>query len=511
MSGNGQVPASGGTGGVVSAQDERALVRTAFAAGWHMATLYITASAHVHGVGGEATAGRWGCDDHREAPPSELSGVALLGEVDRARMVTDRISAALYTLRGRFAAAGLPNVDLQSVKQLLDKSPVGLALLCAALDTAHRAILIALTSAGSHLGQAYDLGRQLAYVTQAPEERDGFERAFGPSLVSAKNVLADLASLLPDHASRSVIISVRAWERWAADPQIGGEELDWDRQLPAIRTALRRQGELWAALLSGEKRGEDMLRATDYVGAAAGLLGEGSRLGLRMLRSRPVLIAAGLITVLLGAGIFLLVATTVDAGKLAGAVLAAAGAVGLTGAGARARAADIASGLQVKLWNAELDGAIASAITIGPTDWGIDVGKDDVPGHGAPPRAGDNLNTLQHFRKALREHDGRRLKDLLAPKAEFGTGEQDHEELVSWLLNDAPERMEDEPLRLLAGRPGYLLAYLEASFDVWRVQEGRVRLWQRFNVEAQARARAGLPVEVETEDVPATAARGAAR
>jgi hypothetical protein len=508
MSGNGEVTGSGGTGAVMSTEDERALVRTAFSAGWHMATLYITASTHVHRAGADATTGRWGCDERSGGPPSELSSMTLLGEVDRARMVTDRISAALHALRGRFASAGLPNVDLQSVKDLLGAPPVDLASLCTALDTGHRAILIALTSAGSHLGEAYDLGRQLAYVTQGPEDREGFERAFGASLVPAKNVLADLASLLPDHASRSVIISLRAWERWAADPRIAGHEVDWPREMPAVRTALRRQGELWAALLSGEKLGEDMLRATDYVAAAAGLLGEGGRLGLRMLTRRPLLIAAGLITVLLGAGIFLLVATPVG-GKLAGAVLAAAGAVGLTGAGARARAADVASGVQGKLWNAELDGAIASAITIGPTDWGIDVSKDDVPGHGAVPRAGDNLNTLRRFRKALNERNDRDLEVLLAPKADFGTGDRDRTKLVPWLLKHPPDHIADEPARLVAGRPGYLLAYLERRVDVWRVQEGRIRLWRPFAVEADARACAGLPVEVEAPEVD-TPAKGTA-
>jgi hypothetical protein len=506
MSGNGEVPGSGGTGAVLSAEDERALVRTAFSAGWHMATLYIAASVRVRGAGSDAPAGRWGCEERADGPPNELSSVTLLGEVERARMVTDRIAAALHALRGRFAAAGLQTVDLKAVKDLLGAPPVDLASLCTALDTAHRAILMALTSAGSHLGDAYDLGRQLAYVTQGPENRAGVERAFGPSLVPAKNVLADLASLLPDHASRSVIISLRAWERWAADPRIGGHEVDWPREMPAVRTALRRQGELWAALLSGEKLGEDMLRATDYVAAAAGLLGEGGRLGLRMLTRRPLLIAAGLITVLLGAGIFLLVQTSAG-GKLAGALLAAAGAVGLTGAGARARAADAASGLQGKLWNAELDGAIASAITIGPTDWGIEIGKDDVPGHGAVPRASDNLTTLRRFRKALKQRNRRRLTALLAPTADFGTGDRDRTELVAWLLEDPPDHIADEPARLIAGRPGYLLAYLEHRVDVWRIQEGRVRLWRPFDLEAEARACAGLPLDLEGRgayDTPST-------
>jgi hypothetical protein len=91
--------------------------------------------------------------------------------------------------------------------------------------------------------------------------------------------------------------------------------------------------------------------------------------------------------------------------------------------------------------------------------------------------------------------------ELLAPRVDIGSGERERAAIADELLQRPPDEMTAEPERLVAGRPGYLLAYHDGRVDVWRVQEGRVRLWRPFPVERQgaARAYAGLPPETGAE------------
>ena len=53
-------------------------------------------------------------------------------------------------------------------------------------------------------------------------------------------------------------------------------------------------------------------------------------------------------------------------------------------------------------------------------------------------------------------------------------------------------RIASEPQRLVAGRPGFLLAYIDGSADVWRVREGKIRSWQRFADVGEASRAAGV-------------------
>ena len=76
--------------------------------------------------------------------------------------------------------------------------------------------------------------------------------------------LDDLASALPPHVGHSVASSLKRWSAWVAQLVDG----------PAINdavNALRRQGELWRALLSGEKHATDMLDTDNYLDAARSL------------------------------------------------------------------------------------------------------------------------------------------------------------------------------------------------------------------------------------------------
>jgi hypothetical protein len=77
-----------------------------------------------------------------------------------------------------------------------------------------------------------------------------------------------------------------------------------------------------------------------------------------------------------------------------GAIAAAAGVLGITGAGIRARLGGVATRLQSRLWGAELDFAIADAILTGPEGWGASVKDVAVPASGAAPRVAANPEVL---------------------------------------------------------------------------------------------------------------------
>jgi hypothetical protein len=126
---------------------------------------------------------------------------------------------------------------------------------------------------------------------------------------------------------------------------------------------LRRQGDLWRALLAGEKVGADMLEIDDYLDAGERLAGRLRDLGLRFARRFPVLM--GTVLVLFVGGIVLVLVASSSASVIAGigGVLASIG-IGWRGAGATLGRA--LGGLERPLWGAELDVAITDAITLLP-------------------------------------------------------------------------------------------------------------------------------------------------
>src|SRR4051812_44573896 len=91
---------SNGVGAMLSREAERALVRCAFSAGWHMAGLYIAATSDATRCARASAAG-WATNAMTDGPPRELSGATVLGPLDRAHMVTERIATALAALDGR--------------------------------------------------------------------------------------------------------------------------------------------------------------------------------------------------------------------------------------------------------------------------------------------------------------------------------------------------------------------------------------------------------------------------
>jgi hypothetical protein len=412
-----------------------------------------------------------------------LPHVHCLSPRERTELAWRQVKASLHLLAPRLAAVSIEPIKLPDLPAPTTDS-AHLKVFRDGIEETHLKILLSLGAADFRLGQAYGLGQGLADTCLVPEDADSFDRAFGPQLASIKNWLADLTSTLDPHAGRAVMRTLRAWEIWAAEPTLGDRTLDWQKEGAGVRAALRRQGELWRALLSGEKQGPDMLKTKDYLKAGRAML----------WRLRWAVVAVAVFVLLVSGGIILL-AVAGTAGKVLGALATAAGTVGLTGAGIRARLSSAAMQLESRIWGAELDGAVAEAVLTGPTDWGVTLHKIDVPASGVEPRVAANVETLRQFREAITENRSRKVKKLLAADARFIADGQTHDgpdQISDWISGAEPKHIGSEPQRVVAGRPGFILAYVDGDADVWRLREGKIRSWQRFADVSEARQAAGL-------------------
>jgi hypothetical protein len=138
--------------------------------------------------------------------------------------------------------------------------------------------------------------------------------------------------------------------------------VDWsaapDRE--SVTRALHRQGQLWRAMLSGERDGLDLLSTDDYLWAADQLLGHLRRLTVRFLRRFWITTTAA--AAILAAALVVVVVVRAASATVA-AVLAAAGAIGITWKGAASGLGRVLAQAQRPLWDSELDVAVANAVT----------------------------------------------------------------------------------------------------------------------------------------------------
>ncbi len=229
-----------------------------------------------------------------------------------------------------------------------------------AVFTLHCKLLEALTVADFRLGKAYGLGRAMAETAILPadatsdEQRAQQFRSMLDSgrLITIKDWLTDLKTLLPSHTAYAVSRSLHDWQAWVAgNPPVAG----WT----AGRSAIRVQGRIWRELLTGEKAAQDILRLSDYLAA-------GRRAAIQVITRFwwVILVAALLIAGAIAAGSYLHsipspVRVAADIAWLAGAA-----GIGLKGLGAF-----LGPGLTQAegwLWQSELDGAVAVAATCLP-------------------------------------------------------------------------------------------------------------------------------------------------
>jgi hypothetical protein len=337
-------------------------VAAAFAMGWEVASLYRPEQR------GTAV----------PASEDDLPSTARLGDAELLERGLQRIQVAIHGLHDVVERAGVSLPDVAALR---------IELTAATDAAARRAVIVelhaqlgsVLGAADFRLGKAYGLGRALADTCRNPVSLDDLRGELTDARVaSLASWLDDLTSAFPPHAGHSVRESLRAWHAWAAS---AGERTD-----VATWALLRRQGELWRSLLTGEKRGEDMLEIDNYLDAAERLAGHGRTIAWRFVRRFPVAVA--IVVVLFAAGVVLLVAQSSSASTLAGLGSIVA-ALGLTWRGIGDTLGKLAAKLEPPLWGAELDTAITQAITLVP---------GAPPGHDPAGRRGLARAMLPHVR-----------------------------------------------------------------------------------------------------------------
>ena len=324
-------------------------VAIAFALGWQVAELYR--------------------DPHHERPdarplPEHLPGIGSLTESQRTDLGIRQIEAGLHRLAARIDAAGLGIPAVAPVRDAFGGAPdpaTGKPVdLRGCVLSLHRETLETLSAADFRLGKAYGLGRAVADTGDVSDATSLASRFDHWRIRQLDTWLADLDTALPAHASSSVRKSLARWAEWAADPHLGGDPFDWQRDLQSFRRVLARQTELWRALLSGEKAGVDMLKADDYLAAAHEMLSDAAELAWGVVKRLWFVVAV--IAALVAAAIVLLATTDTASGNIA-AVATLAAALGVTWQGVGRAIGRAASRVERPLWGAAVNIAVAQTIT----------------------------------------------------------------------------------------------------------------------------------------------------
>ncbi len=313
-------------------------VSAAFAVGWQMAELYRPPRHRM-----------------AKAFSDDLPGLGTLDPGERVEVTVKQVEAGLAKLGDAIKQAGLTVPDTTQVQGGVGDH----RQFAAAVRALHVETLAVLTATDFRLGKSYGLGRALADTCRTPTSTEEVERELNPYRVATlEGWIDDLSSALPPHAGHSVGSSLRCWAAWVKDCRDGSRELP-EHTLPL----LRRQGELWRALLSGEKLGQDMLEIGNYLDAA-GALARRMHLVLWQALKRFWYLAA-LALVLFAGGIALAVAANTSA-TIAAGLAGIVTSLGLTWKGIGSALRGLAAKLEKPLWGAELDTAITSAITLLP-------------------------------------------------------------------------------------------------------------------------------------------------
>jgi hypothetical protein len=327
-------------------------VALAFSLGWQMAELY----RPLHG---RPPAARTGRSDEQQ--PEDLPGLSSLDEAKRASILVDQVQAAFARLAAPLASAGFDEIDLRGLRTPGTIPPPDAVL------AVHVKILGHLTAADFRLGKAYGLGRALADTCRKPTTDASLRRQLGRYRVA--NLLGwldDLNSALPPHAGHAVAASLSDWSEWAVrgtplTVAAGQAPLADETMLKLVR----RQGELWRALLSGEKRGADMLDMDAWLDVANGFVHRLRRAGLAALRRMWRLVA--LIVALFALGVVLMVVVDSSGSIVAGAA-ALLSSVGLTWRGIGGSLGQLAGKLEQPLFGSATDDAVAASINLLPKD-----------------------------------------------------------------------------------------------------------------------------------------------
>jgi hypothetical protein len=307
-------------------------VAIAFAAGWHAADAMSAAPA--------AEAG-----DAAGSDTLTLAGAMLRADIAR---LAERLAAAAQ------------DEEVAALKRAIGRFETPGAREDAAAETDRR-FGASLMAADFRLGKAFVLGCRIAELRESdPFDAGAFAQRFIGEHDGLEDALSQLATALPPNAGHSVRDSLNMWAN--ALTEAGGMTTPRpSNELAALQSAhVSRQVEAWRTLLSGEKAGRDMLELPDYVGVAQGVadeLGEVVRNGLKRFWG---LVTTAVLLLLVGIGLIIILRDS--AGFTAGLATVFA-SFGLTWKGLGASLGRAVAKVEQPAWSAQVDRAIAFAIT----------------------------------------------------------------------------------------------------------------------------------------------------
>ena len=382
---------------------DSARVQGAFSLGWHVTELYhfdklrrdVDLRSHPSAPTTPKNPGQ---------PMDALPGIGSLPDGERRAILVRQI-------RRDITQVWVQTLDGPDLRKL-DEQVVALQGIphvdefCRAVVALHKTLLSGLTVADFRLGKSYGLARTLAESTilpcavatserlnpsaaaRGPAEQDSptghqrgatrtlFEESLWQQLDSGRVTqvqgwLYDLRDCFPTHAADAVATTLAGWAVWMIRPtNRAGRPVEWrkDEDRDPIERALRRQGDVWRGLLSGEKDPVGMLNSDYYFAAIRSLLARISRLALRFLGTGVGFV---LFLIVLVAGIGLYASSTTRNGtSVLPAVITFLGSLGITTGTAWAAVQKALSKAEQPLWSAELAAAIAHATWHNPAPLG---------------------------------------------------------------------------------------------------------------------------------------------
>jgi len=310
--------------------------------------------------------------------PEYLPGLGDMTAHEKARALSAHVGADLAAL-GKATGAELPNAS--TIDKALAVPRHKRDSVRSVVHDLYIEVRDGLAGGDPAVALGFGLGRMLADTVLLPttEQPEVLSREFGKwRLGNAFEWLDDLDATLPPRAAAAVEASLRAWEDWVSQATASGLPI----KLPikkvasgrrfirpkfdavAVR-ALRRQGNLWRRLLTGEQPAYRLLDAKAYVGAAASLLAKARKLTFHYAWkwSWAIVPALGAIAAAVWASV-----TYAPAGsaRVAAVIASAAGFLGVSWTGIRATLGRALRQGESAMWEAEVVAAIGKAATILP-------------------------------------------------------------------------------------------------------------------------------------------------
>ncbi len=228
----------------------------------------------------------------------------------------------------------------------------------------HCVLLKDLTIAHFSLGKAYDLGASLAsmvlWAGLVSDDIPGRMKAsFSPPRVDAVyNWLVELKTLLPDHAAYAIARGLEHWQNWVASTDHSSGE--W----PLAQRMVITQATNWRSLITGEKSAVDTLNTKNYIDAARFVARKGWGWAARhwYLLLLGMAVTAGVIAI-----IFSLRDVSQNV-RVVASLVWLGGAIGLSFKGFVGTLGGVLKNVEGRLWQSELDEAVAEQNTVLPAN-----------------------------------------------------------------------------------------------------------------------------------------------